>query len=121
MAMDAALDRAYEDDEFSIVSDTESSPPCFPNHQAGLPSTFQWGPNWNENDVLLDFSHVDQAIPKPVWVHSLEQWGKTLITMPKYAKQKISFHKFTLMAFARDEKACRYAKKLIRKFRRHVT
>eukprot|EP00435_Cladocopium_sp_Y103_P019724 s1182_g4.t1 len=75
-AMEAAVDRAYEDDEFSIVSETESSPPCFPNYQAGLPSTFSWGPNWNDNGVLLDYSHVDQAIPKPAWVHSSGQWGK---------------------------------------------
>eukprot|EP00435_Cladocopium_sp_Y103_P026608 s3930_g6.t1 len=74
-AIEAAVDRAYEDDEFSIVSETEFSPPSFPSYQAGLPSTFSWGPNWNDNEVVLDYSHVDQAIPKPAWVHSSEQWA----------------------------------------------
>eukprot|EP00435_Cladocopium_sp_Y103_P008555 s3393_g2.t1 len=120
-AMEAAVDRAYEDDEFSIVSETEFSSPSFPSYQAGLPSTFSWGPNWNDNEVVLDYSHVDQAIPKPAWVHSSEQWGRTLITMPKFAEQKISFHKFTLMCFARDPVACKYAKQLIGKFRKCVT
>eukprot|EP00435_Cladocopium_sp_Y103_P074807 s45_g51.t1 len=58
-AMEDALDRAYEDDEFSIVSETEFSPPSFPSYQAGLPSTFSWGPNWNDNEVILDYAHVD--------------------------------------------------------------
>eukprot|EP00435_Cladocopium_sp_Y103_P038134 s2311_g10.t1 len=120
-AMEAAVDRAYEDDEFSIVSETEFSPPSFPTYQAGLPDTFSWGPNWNDNEVLLNYDHVDDAIPKPAWIHSSEQWGRTLITMPKFAKEKISFHKFTLMCFARDPVACKYAKQLIGKFRKHVT
>eukprot|EP00435_Cladocopium_sp_Y103_P010612 s55_g2.t1 len=120
-AMEAAVDRAYEDDEFSIVSETEFSPPSFPTYQAGLPDTFSWGANWNDNEVLLNYDYVDDAIPKPAWIHSSEQWGRTLITMPKFAKEKISFHKFTLMCFARDPTACKYAKQLIGKFRKHVT
>eukprot|EP00435_Cladocopium_sp_Y103_P001805 s3207_g1.t1 len=120
-AMEQALDPAYEDDEFSIVSETETSPPCFPNYPAGMPGTFKCGDNWEKEEILLDYNHVDQAIPKPAWVHSSEQWGKTIITMPKYAKQKITFHQFTLMVFGRDEETSRYAKKLIGKFRRHVT
>eukprot|EP00435_Cladocopium_sp_Y103_P063576 s899_g25.t1 len=80
-AMEKALDRAYEDDEFSIVSETEFSPPSFPSYQAGLPDTFSWGPNWNDNEVLLNYDYVDDAVPKPAWIHSSEQWGRTLITM----------------------------------------
>eukprot|EP00435_Cladocopium_sp_Y103_P001925 s410_g1.t1 len=64
-AMEEALDRAYEDDEFSVVSETETSPPCFPNYPAGMPGTFRWGDNWEKEEIQLDYNHVDQAIPKP--------------------------------------------------------
>eukprot|EP00435_Cladocopium_sp_Y103_P072693 s313_g41.t1 len=118
------VDRAElldEWEEFSVVSETEDSPPWFPNYPAGLPSTFKWGPSWEESDVLVDLDKVDLAIPKPAWVHSTEQWSRTIITMPKYRAQKITFLEFTKMVFRRDPDAAKYAKKLIGKYRKMVT
>eukprot|EP00435_Cladocopium_sp_Y103_P000699 s5130_g1.t1 len=111
------VDRAElldEWEEFSVVSETEDSPPWFPNYPAGLPSTFKWGPSWEESDVLVDLDKVDLAIPKSAWVHSTEQWSRTIITMPKYRAQKITFLEFTKMV-------AKYAKKLIGKYRKLVT
>eukprot|EP00435_Cladocopium_sp_Y103_P069393 s111_g33.t1 len=116
-----AVDRAYEDDEFSIVSETEDSPPWYPNYPGGLPSTFKWGSDWDKPEIMVDLTAVDQAIPKPAWVQSSEHWGKTIITMPKYKQQRMTFLEFTRKVFSRDEEAARYAKKLIGKYRRHIT
>eukprot|EP00435_Cladocopium_sp_Y103_P046125 s278_g13.t1 len=118
------VDRAElmdEWEEFSVVSEAEDSPPWYPNYPAGLPSTFKWGPNWEDSEVIVDLDKVDLAIPKPAWVHSTEQWSRTIITMPEYRAQRITFLEFTKMVFCRDPDAAKYAKKLIGKYRKLVT
>eukprot|EP00435_Cladocopium_sp_Y103_P019158 s1172_g4.t1 len=77
--------------------------------------------SWEDSDVLVDLDKVDLAIPKPAWVHSTEQWSRTIITMPKYRAQKITFLEFTKMVFHRDPDAAKHAKKLIGKYRKMVT
>eukprot|EP00435_Cladocopium_sp_Y103_P013042 s1858_g3.t1 len=119
-----AVDRAElmdEWEEFSVVSETEHSPPWYPNYPAGLPATFKWGPDWENPEVLVDLDKVDLAIPKPAWIHSTEQWSRTIITMPKYRSQRITFLEFTKMVFRRGPDAARSAKKLIGKYRKLVT
>eukprot|EP00435_Cladocopium_sp_Y103_P009731 s6155_g2.t1 len=120
----ARVDRAElleEWEEFSVVSETEDSPPWFPNYPAGLPPTFKWGPSWEESDVEVDFSKVDCAIPKPAWIHSTEHWSRTIITMPKYRDQRLTFLEFTKLVWRRDQDAAKYAKKLIGKYRKAIT
>ena len=62
-----------------------------------------------------DIKHVDKTVKLPVGVKSFEVWGRAIIKMDKYAKNKWSFAK--LVAFSHvDRKAMRYTRWLIGKF-----
>ena len=62
-----------------------------------------------------DVKHVDKSVKLPTGVKSFEVWGRTIIKMDKYAKNKWSFAE--LVAFSHvDKKAMTYTRWLIGKF-----
>ena len=62
-----------------------------------------------------DVKHVDKSVKLPIGVKSFEVWGRTIIKMDKYAKNKCSFAE--LVAFSHvDKKAMTYTRWLIGKF-----
>ena len=62
-----------------------------------------------------DIKHVDKSVKLPVGAKSFEIWGRTLITMDKYAKNKWSFEE--LVAFSHvDKRAMTYTRWIIGKF-----
>ena len=62
-----------------------------------------------------DVKHVDKSVKLPIVVKSFEVWGRTIIKMDKYAKNKWSFAELVAFSFV-DKKAMTYTRWLIGKF-----
>ena len=62
-----------------------------------------------------DVKHVDKTVKLPVGVKRFEVWGRTIIKMDKYAKNKWSFAELVALSNV-DRKAMHYTRRLIGKF-----
>ena len=62
-----------------------------------------------------DVKHVDKSVKLPIGLKSFEVWGRTIIKMDKYAKNKWSFAELVAFSYV-DKKAMTYTRWLIGKF-----
>ena len=81
------------------------SPPWFPNHLWGIPSTIQqnssdWGDkNWYPSYKSDD---MDPAVPFPVHVQGIKSWASTKIKLKKWRGKDLSYHEFIMKVFNHD-------------------
>ena len=100
------------------------SPPWFPNHLWGIPSTIQqnssdwndknWYPSYNSDDL-------DPAVPYPVHVQGIKSWASTKIKLKKRRDKELSYHEFIMKVFNHDDEAGQYAKWILAHYTSKIT
>ena len=100
------------------------SPPWFPNHLWGIPSTIQqnssdgndknWYPSYKSD-------HMDPAVPFPVHVQGIKSWASTKIKLKKWRGKDLSHHEFIMKVFNHDDEAGQYAKWILAHYTSKIT
>ena len=106
----------FEDEEelfgFGYIPE-DVSPPWFPNHLWGIPSTIEQNPaDWNDKNWYPSYKSddMDPAVPYPVHVQGIKSWASTKIKLKKWKDKELSHHEFIMKVFNRDDEAGQYAK-----------
>ena len=108
----------------NIFQPADVSPPWFPNHLWGIPSTIQqnssdwndknWYPSYNSDDM-------DPAVPYPVHVQGIKSWASTKIKLKKWRNKELSYHEFITKVFNHDDEAGQYAKWILAHYTSKIT
>ena len=100
------------------------SPPWFPNHLWGIPTTIQHNAtDWNDKSWYPSYqsSDMDPAVPFPVHVQGIKSWASTKIKLKKWRDKDMSYHEFILKVFNHDDEAGQYAKWILAHYTPKIT
>ena len=117
----------FEDEEelfgFEYIPE-DVSPPWFPNHLWGIPSTIEQNPaDWNDKNWYPSYKSddMDPAVPYPVHVQGIKSWASTKIKLKKWKDKELSHHEFIMKVFNRDDEAGQYAKWILAHYTSKIT
>ena len=117
----------FEDDDelfgFEYIP-ADVSPPWFPNHLWGIPTTIQHNAtDWNDKSWYPSYqsSDMDPAVPFPVHVQGIKSWASTKIKLKKWRDKDMSYHEFILKVFNHDDEAGQYAKWILAHYTPKIT
>ena len=117
----------FEDDDelFGLeYIPADVSPPWFPNHLWGIPTTIQHNAtDWNDKSWYPSYqsSDMDPAVPFPVHVQGIKSWASTKIKLKKWRDKEMSYHEFILKVFNHDDEAGQYAKWILAHYTPKIT
>ena len=100
------------------------SPPWFPNHLWGIPTTIQHNSSdWNDKNWYPSYQSgdMDPAVPYPVHVQGIKSWASTKIKLKKWRDKELSYHEFILKVFNHDDEAGQYAKWILAHYTSKIT
>ena len=100
------------------------SPPWFPNHLWGIPSTIQQHPtDWNDKNWYPSYKSedMDPTVPYPVHVQGIKSWASTKIKLKKWRGSDLSYHEFIMKVFNHDAEAGQYAKWILAHYTPKIT
>ena len=117
----------FEDEEelfgFQYIPE-DVSPPWFPNHLWGIPSTIQQNPgDWNDKNWYPSYKSddMDPGVPYPVHVQGIKSWASTKIKLKKWKDKELSYHEFIMKVFNHDDEAGQYAKWILAHYTSKIT
>eukprot|EP00435_Cladocopium_sp_Y103_P027367 s706_g6.t1 len=90
-----------------VISDEEFDPSCMPMPSAGYVKDDSKGSGMTQAALLASMPDPKKSFPFPPNVNSMSEWGRTILTMKKYADLNMTYGELVKMSKI-DDDALRY-------------